>query len=194
MAAHTFRPDPKRDAAAQEIAEGAGQWLKVTVRETVGAFTAGMRFYGVPSASTPGVYYLTNFVYCSCPDYATRASGCKHQRAVALYVLRVHRERRSREQQDGAASVAPTPTVLNDPDGSRTYLARLEAEQVTQTAHLTALRLDPLHDPVWAERDQWITRLRARHTIQDRDARTRTVAPEQRRERGRAILAGWRAD
>lgn len=158
MAASTFRPDAKRDAAALEIAEGAGQWLRITLRRDVGAFLAGTKFYGVPSATTAGLTYLTNFRYCSCPDYARRGSGCKHQRAVALHVLKVRQQR-----QEGAAPAAPTDAgVIDDPDASRTYLARLEAEQREQTEHLVRLGLDPLHDAVWAQRDQWICRLRAR--------------------------------
>ena len=84
MTVQAFRPDPKRDAAAAELVQIAGTWPRVTLRRDVGAFRWGEHFFGVPS-SQPGRYYLTNPRYCSCPDYQRRASGCKHQRAVALH-------------------------------------------------------------------------------------------------------------
>ena len=85
MTIPAFRPDPKRDAAAAELAQTAGSWPRVTLRRDVGAFRRGEHFFGVPS-SQPGRYYLTNPRFCSCPDYQQRASGCKHQRAVALHL------------------------------------------------------------------------------------------------------------
>ncbi len=42
--AATFRPDPKRDAAAAEIAEGAAGWLQIRLRRPHGAFPAGSKF------------------------------------------------------------------------------------------------------------------------------------------------------
>ena len=85
MTVPTFRPDPKRDAAAAELVRSAGHWPRVTLRRHVGAFRQGEHFFGVPS-SQPGRNYLTDPRFCSCPDYQQRASGCKHQRAVALHL------------------------------------------------------------------------------------------------------------
>ena len=106
-----FRPDARRDAAAREIAEGAVAWLQIRLRKPHGAFKAGTKFYGVPSASGDGSYYYTNLRACSCADYRKRGQGCKHQRAVELHVERVRRRRR--EGSAGRAGLA-TPTVEVD--------------------------------------------------------------------------------
>ena len=86
--ATTFRPDPRRDAAAVELIKGAYCWTVVTLKRAVGAFRAGERFFGVPS-STPGACYLANARFCACPDYQKRGSGCKHQRAVLLHLATI---------------------------------------------------------------------------------------------------------
>ena len=103
-----FPPDAKRDAAAREIVMGAGQWLRMRLRFETGSWKAGTKFYGVPS-STSGAIYYTNLRYCSCPDYARRGMGCKHQRAVAEHVRAVRDAKH--QQQAGSATVAdPSPT------------------------------------------------------------------------------------
>jgi hypothetical protein len=184
MVATVYTPNARRDAAAREIAEGAGQWLRCTLRRDVGVFRAGTRFYGIPSSTGSGAIYYTNFRFCSCPAYESYDGACKHQRGVALHVQRVQRQRR---EQQGAAPFAPATL---DPDGSRVYLARLEEEQRAATAALVALGIDPLNCPVWTERDHWIARLRSRHALQDRDAALRLVTTEQRLAVGvAAVLA-----
>ena len=82
MSVTTFRPDPK----------GAAGWLQIRLRRPHGAFAAGSKFYGVPASKADGSFYYTNLKVCSCPDYATRGQGCKHQRAVALHVERARAE------------------------------------------------------------------------------------------------------
>ena len=57
MVATVYTPNAKRDAAAQEIAEGAGQWLRLTLRADVGVFRAGTRFYGISSSTGDGTRY-----------------------------------------------------------------------------------------------------------------------------------------
>ena len=101
----TFRPDPRRDAAAAELAAGAYCWPVVTLKRDVGAFRAGERFFGVPS-STPGVCYLANARFCACPDYQRRGSGCKHQRAVLLHLAAIE----GMEGADEAPQSARRPT------------------------------------------------------------------------------------
>jgi hypothetical protein len=165
MAAAVFTPHAKRDATAAEIVKGAGQWLRITLRVDVGFFKTGTRFYGIESATTPGVRYYTNFRNCSCPAYENYDGACKHQRAVAAHVLAVREARRSGE-------VMASPTL--DPDGSRIYLARLEDEQRPATNALVALGLDPLNDPIWTERDHWIApALPPRHAGPHRGAAAR---------------------
>lgn len=70
----------QRSLRAIEIAAGASQWLKIRRRD-------GAKFFGVPSQTTPNVYYLVSMISCTCPD-AKRSPGlaCKHQLAVRLYV------------------------------------------------------------------------------------------------------------
>ena len=101
MARPTFRPDPKRDAAAAELAKDAYCWPVVALKRAVGAFRAGERFYGVPS-SQPGRYYLANARCCACPDYQQRGSGCKHQRAVVLHLAAIGRIEGAGEAPDPA--------------------------------------------------------------------------------------------
>ena len=106
--ATTFRPDPKRDAAAREIAEGAFTWLQIRLRRQHGAFAAGSKFYGVPSSKGDGSFYYTNLRACSCPDYAKRGAGCKHQRAVALHVERVRQQQREGSADQAGPATQPS--------------------------------------------------------------------------------------
>ena len=76
-------PDPKRDAAAELLAQTA-PWPRVTLTRPVGSFEAGAVFYRVPS-SQPGVRYVANAVCCTCPDSQHRGNVCKHSRAVRLH-------------------------------------------------------------------------------------------------------------
>lgn len=91
-------PDEKRDAAAVEIARMGHLWHVVTLKVAQGAFPPGTTFYAVPS-STEGASYLTNRVYCSCPDY--KRAVCKHIRAV----IRFTEQRPARPVRQGYASV-----------------------------------------------------------------------------------------
>lgn len=107
MADPVYKPDARRDADAVVIAKDAGQWLHITLREPMGSFKAGERFYGIPSSQDDGSRYITNFRYCSCRDYENRGQGCKHQRAALLHAISV---RQQRQQQEGSAEEAdPTP-------------------------------------------------------------------------------------
>ena len=56
----TFRPDPRRDAAAAELAAGAYCWPVVTLKRDVNAFRAGEVFYGVPSSDGVNRYLATS--------------------------------------------------------------------------------------------------------------------------------------
>jgi hypothetical protein len=64
------------------LPKNAGQWLKCRTPD-------GRKAYGVPSCSTPGLYYLTTQTSCTCPDALRAALGCKHQLAVRLHCERV---------------------------------------------------------------------------------------------------------
>jgi hypothetical protein len=75
-------PDPKRDAAAAQLAQTA-PWPRVTLNRPVGSFEPGAIFYRVPS-SQPGVRYVANAVCCTCPDSQRGGHVCKHSRAVRL--------------------------------------------------------------------------------------------------------------
>jgi hypothetical protein len=103
-----FAPDAKRDAAAEKIAAGAGQWLRISLRETRGAFKAGSRFYGIPASAGDGSIYYASLRYCSCKDYEKRGQGCKHQRAVAAHVSSVRKARQQEQQESAPADSAPT--------------------------------------------------------------------------------------
>lgn len=109
MADPVYRPDPRRDADAAVIADGAGQWLHITLRESIGSFRRGERFYGIPSSKADGSVYYTNLRYCSCKDYEQRGQGCKHQRAALLHAKRV---RSKRQQQTGSAEEAGPTLAL----------------------------------------------------------------------------------
>ena len=76
----TINSQDTRSLKAIEIAADAGQWLKVWRRD-------GVKMYGIPSQSRPGLYYLTTLTSCSCPDFAKRQLACKHTKAVKLHVL-----------------------------------------------------------------------------------------------------------
>lgn len=75
--------DPKRDAAAAELAESAHTWSTGTLTKAWGAFPVGTGFFYVPSSD--GGHYQTNAVFCrGCVDYR-RGYICKHIRAVVLF-------------------------------------------------------------------------------------------------------------
>jgi hypothetical protein len=57
-----------RTTRALDIAAGAGQWIRMTDRET-----GGRRLYRVTSAG------------CTCPDRGCRGLVCKHMRAVRAF-------------------------------------------------------------------------------------------------------------
>jgi len=137
MTIPTFRPDPKRDAAAAELAQTAGSWPRVTLRRDVGAFRAGELFYGVPS-SQPGRYYLTNARFCSCPDYQQRGSGCKHQRATLVHSAAIEAAEAEADFEDmieGVAAIKAAfgsrhadPVTLAQPIRPARYAAVFSAE------------------------------------------------------------------
>lgn len=85
MHQQSIKPDPKRDAAAALLAEGARAWARLTLKRPHGAFPIGTVFYAVPSRSNPGRRYLANGVACQCADYLHRSSMCAHVRAVRLH-------------------------------------------------------------------------------------------------------------
>jgi hypothetical protein len=82
------RTTDARDLKARRLMRTAGQWLKVRDRRT-GRPVA----YGVPSASMPGVWHLTNGRSCTCPDAQRRGQWCYHARAVTLHVERIRAAR-----------------------------------------------------------------------------------------------------
>lgn len=107
MQYQSIRPDPRRDAAAKLLAEGAHLWHVVTLTKAHGAFPVGTVFYSVPSRTVTGKRYLANGVACECPDYQQRGAICAHVRAV-----RIHE---ARQQQEGSADEAdPTPATRYD--------------------------------------------------------------------------------
>ena len=76
----TINSQDDRSLKAIEIAANAGQWLKVRRHD-------GVKLYGIPSSSVPGLYYLTTLTTCTCPDFARRGLPCKHVKAAKLHVL-----------------------------------------------------------------------------------------------------------
>jgi hypothetical protein len=81
-------PNPRADRA-RFVAAGANGWLKVRSKD-------GRKFYGVPSQSQPGRYFLTDTRTCDCPSY--RWTGdCKHRQAVVLWVARVRAQQARQE-------------------------------------------------------------------------------------------------
>jgi hypothetical protein len=66
-----------RNHKAQIALECSGQWLRV--RNSEGAVLA----YGIPSATTAGLYHFATASECLCPD-SQHGHWCYHSRAVAL--------------------------------------------------------------------------------------------------------------
>ena len=69
-----------------------GQWLKV--RDASGRSLA----YGIPSASTPGLYYFANARECTCPA-GQHGRRCWHVDAVERHVAGV----RARQRMESSA-------------------------------------------------------------------------------------------
>jgi len=68
----------QRTTRALDIAAGAGQWIRMTDRET------GGRSYGIRSSDGRRLYRVTS-AGCSCPDRGARGATCKHMRAVRAF-------------------------------------------------------------------------------------------------------------
>lgn len=159
MHQQSIKPDPKRDAAAALLAEGAHTWARLTLKRPHGAFPVGTVFYLVPS-SRPGVSYRTNAVACDCPDYQQRDVICKHVRSIRLFESRQQQTEAGPSQEDG-----PTPAPLADQDAESILLARLLAEQSEHGKRLKLLgyeRSEYTDDPIYAQRAHHIERLQAR--------------------------------
>jgi hypothetical protein len=106
----SISPDPKRDADAAKLVEGAATWPVYTLKRDHGAFKAGTVFYGVPSRRDPERRWLANGVACQCPDYQQRGAMCAHVRAVRLHI--------ERQQQEGSADQAdPTLAPIREVRG-----------------------------------------------------------------------------
>ena len=89
------QPSPRRVPPARlqkvlALAATAGQWLHCYLRD-------GREAFGVPSQSTPGLYYLVDLRTCTCPDARSRGLPCKHVAAVRFHVARVRAEQTRRE-------------------------------------------------------------------------------------------------
>ncbi len=72
----TTAHDP-RTAKALQLVAGAGQWLRLTDRET------GARFYGIRSSDGQRTYRVTRDG-CSCPDRGHRGVVCCHMLAARM--------------------------------------------------------------------------------------------------------------
>jgi len=68
----------QRTIRGLDIAAGAGQWIKITDRET------GGRSYGVRSGDGSRLYNVSSNG-CTCPDRGARGVTCKHMRAVRAF-------------------------------------------------------------------------------------------------------------
>ena len=88
----TITTEDTRTAKALAALEHAGQWLKV--RDQSGRAVA----YGIPSATTPGLYHFANSTQCTCPDHARFGNHCWHSRAVALHVAAVRASEQTRRR------------------------------------------------------------------------------------------------
>ena len=60
----TITTEDPRTAKALAAIEHSGQWVKV--RDASGRAIA----YGIPSATTIGLYHFANSTQCTCPDHA----------------------------------------------------------------------------------------------------------------------------
>lgn len=112
----TINTEDARDMRAVALLGGARSWLKCRVRLPDGLV---VKAYGIPSASEPDTYRLTNLRRCSCPDFQFRQDGgdfrCAHIRAVRLYLdwlkaERLRQEARAAMQANGTVD-AFTATV-----------------------------------------------------------------------------------
>ena len=68
----------QRTTRALDIAAGAGQWIRMTDRET------GGRSYGIRSSDGRRLYRVTVHG-CTCPDRGARGVTCKHMRAARAF-------------------------------------------------------------------------------------------------------------
>lgn len=99
----TITTEDPRTVKALAALERAGQWLKV--RDADGRALA----YGIPSATTIGLYHFANSTQCTCPDHA-RGHHCWHSRAVAMHVAAARLQPKAKRQ-------SPVLTMVRHDDG-----------------------------------------------------------------------------
>ncbi|MES2360113.1 MAG: SWIM zinc finger family protein [Gemmatimonadota bacterium] len=105
-----------RREKTEQLANDPGQWLKV--RDQSGRAVA----YGIPSASTPNLYYFANSTQCTCPA-GRRGRRCWHTAAVAKHVA------------DVRAASRPVLTLVRHEDGDLSWQTDAErrlAERYSQ--------------------------------------------------------------
>jgi hypothetical protein len=111
--------DENRTVKALASLERAGQWLKV--RDANGRAIA----YGIPSATTPGLYHFANSTQCTCPDHARFGNHCWHSRAVAMHVVAL------RIQPMRSKSERPVLDMVRHDDGEITWESHAHADGST---------------------------------------------------------------
>lgn len=191
----------KRDGKALALFARCTEWQTGHTKD-------GRPFFAIPG-SEAGLLHMTDQRDCSCQDRQRSRNVCKHMRAVRLWMAAFATGAVAPKPRPGASAqddrIALTPdgaaylasmsesdcqqcAAPADTDGSRTYLAKLQADQQAHAVNLRARGYDPEDDGQYLQRAEWIARLEARHARQERDARPAATA-EQRAARGREILA-----
>ena len=192
----------KRDGKALALFARCAEWQTGHTKD-------GRPFFAIPG-SEPGLLHMTDQRDCSCQDRQRSRNLCKHMRAVRfwmaafatgavapkprpaspseadnLVILTPDGAEYLLSQSDADSTQRPEPA---NTDGSRAYLAKLQADQTMHAAALRRLDRDPKDDGAYCQRAEWIARLEARHSRQERDAWPASGS-EERFARGREILA-----
>jgi hypothetical protein len=103
----TITTEDPRTAKALAAIEHCGQWLKV--RDASGRAVA----YGIPSATTIGLYHFVNSTQCTCPDHARFGNHCWHSRALAMHLAALKAQPKPKEAKAG-----PVLEMVREADGS----------------------------------------------------------------------------
>ena len=166
----------RRDGKALALFARCAEWQQGRTKD-------GRSFFAIPG-SERGLLHMTDTRDCSCADRQRSRNLCKHMRAVRLWMVAYQtgavapKPRPAATLEDeritltpaGAEYLANLPSAPADTDGSRAYLAKLQAEQSSHAATLRAHGRDPEGDHVFRQRAEWIAGLESRHARETRDS------------------------
>jgi hypothetical protein len=192
----------KRDGKALALFARCAEWQTGHTKD-------GRSFFAIPG-SEPGLLHMTDQRDCSCQDRQRSRNVCKHMRAVRLWMAAFATGAVAPKPRPACSSQADDLVILTpdgaayllnqskvdptqrpepaDADGSRAYLAKLQADQAAHAVALRRLDRDPQDDGAYLQRAEWIAKLEARHQRQERDVQPAPTS-EQLFARGREILA-----